>query len=199
MDFMEAVKTRYAVKEFDGRKIPEEKMEQLYEFIRYAPSSFGLQPWKIQIITDQETKEKLLPHSFNQIQVTTCSHLLVFCANLDVKTNIQRYGEIMKEQGYPQEKIDGFTNMVNGVEKLMDEEKKLHWAQRQIYIALSNAMNGCKFLGFESCPMEGFIPAKYSEVLNLPETLVPSVVLPVGYPADKPRPKIRYSRDEMFF
>ena len=199
MNLTEIVKSRYACKKFDGKKIPAEKIEELFEIIRMAPSSYGLQPWKIKVITDQETKDKLLEHSFRQPQVTTCSHLLVFCANLNINSIIDRYGEIMKSMKIPQEKIERFTKMVRGSKKLQDEEQRLHWAQRQIYIALSNAMSGAKFLGFDSCPMEGFSPKGYSQVLDLPDTLVPSVLLPLGYAADEPRSKIRFSKDDMFF
>jgi len=72
-------------------------------------------------------------------------------------------------------------------------EKRLSWAQRQVYIALGNALNGAKSLGFDSCPMEGFDPAKYAEILALPKHIVPTVLCPIGFAVDTPHPKIRFS------
>src|SRR3989338_1034177 len=93
MEFIEIIRNRYATKKFDGRQVPEDRVAKLKEMIRLAPSSFNIQPWKIKVITDKETKEKLLPVSYNQPQVTTCSHLLVFCANTDIEGLIDRLQE----------------------------------------------------------------------------------------------------------
>ena len=70
MEFAEIVMSRYATKKFDGRKIPEEKINDLIEMIRFAPSALNLQPWKIRVVTDQEIKEQLKPAAFNQEQIT---------------------------------------------------------------------------------------------------------------------------------
>ena len=198
MDFQEIVEKRYAVKKFNGEQLPDEKVDQLLEMIRFAPSSFGLQPYVIKIVTDQPTKEKLLAASWNQPQVTTCSHLLVFCVTTDVKGRIDRYEQMMKEGGAPEESAKTYVGMMRGFEEGLTKEHKIAWAQRQTYIALGNAMNGATALGFDSCPMEGFSPEEYSKILELPEHLIPTVVLPIGIAADEPRPKIRYSKEELF-
>jgi len=87
MDFEKIVMKRYASKKFDGKKVSEEKVKKLMEMIKHAPSSFNIQPWKIVIITDSNLKEKLLPVSWNQPQITSCSHLLVFCADKNISVN----------------------------------------------------------------------------------------------------------------
>jgi len=199
MELKEIVQQRYATKKFDGKEIPEDKVNELLEIIRMAPSSFGIQPWKIKVIKDKETKEKLLEASFKQPQITTCSHLLVFCANKDLKGNINKYEEMLKEGKVPEEAIKTMIGMMDGFEKPMSDEQKTSWAQRQTYLAIGNAVNGAKSLGFDSCPMEGFDPAKYSEILGLDKNLVPTALVTIGYAADKPHPKIRYSKEEMFF
>jgi nitroreductase/dihydropteridine reductase len=81
MLFKDIVMQRYATKKFDGKKIPDGKIDELIEYVRYAPSALNLQPWKIRTVTDQKLKEQLKPAAFDQEQVTICSHLLVFCAN----------------------------------------------------------------------------------------------------------------------
>lgn len=199
MNFKEIVMERYATKKFDGKKIPQEKIDELLELIRYSPSSFGLQPYKIHIVEDDATKEKLLAASWGQQQITTSSHILVFCAYTDIHSRIDKYEQMMLKKGATKESIKGYIDMMRNFEKNISEDKKLIWAQKQAYIALGNALNGSKALGFDSCPMEGFNAEEYSKILNLPKNLVPTVICPVGYAADTPRPKIRFDNKELFF
>jgi nitroreductase len=81
----------------------------------------------------------------------------------------------------------------------MSPEQRMAFAREQIHIALGNAVNGAKSLGLDSCPMGGFDPVAYAEVLFLPEEYVPVVLCAVGYAADKPHPKWRLPREEVFF
>ncbi|MAF35910.1 NAD(P)H-dependent oxidoreductase [archaeon] len=198
MEFKEIVETRYATKRFDGQVLSGEKIDQLLEIIRMSASSFGLQPYVIKIVTDDAVKKELMPASFGQEQITTCSHLLVFCANLDVKGRIDEYAKLMGKSGVPQENIMPYIDVMKKFEAGLDEQGKLSWAQRQTYIAVGNAINGAKSLGFDSCPMEGFDPKAYSEILKLPENLIPSVLVTVGYAADEPKPKLRYPKHVLF-
>ncbi len=217
MEFQEIVMARYATKKFDGRAVPSEKMDKLLEMVRFSCSSFNLQPWKIKVVTDVPTKEKLQAASWNQPQITTCSHLLVFCADTDLERRASQLYDAMRSSGLPAGDVAAFSKAVDGFIAAMPKEKRLHWAQRQVYLALANALNGAKSLGLDSCPMEGFDPVRYSQILGLPENLVPSVVCPVGYAAsvgspadaaptagrplraDTPRPKVRLEKKDVFF
>lgn len=198
MEFSTIVKERYAVKQFDGKTIPEEKINQLLEIIRHAPSSFNIQPWKIIVIKEKAVKEKLLAASWNQPQITSCSHLLVFCADTNILENIERLEQLMIKNGAQADQIKRYIQMMKDFEKPMMPEQKLSWAQRQTYIALGNAVNGAKSLGFDSCPMEGFNPQEYSKILNLPANIVPSALVTIGYAADKPNKKLRFPVEEVF-
>ena len=198
MKFGEIVRKRYAVKSFDGEKVSGDLIPEFLELIRLAPSSFNMQPWKIKVIEDAETKEKLLPHSWNQPQVTSCSHLLVFCADTDLDALIEELDQLMKDGGIPDKRREGFMGMVRPFFKDMPYETRLSWAQRQVYIALSNAMNAATSLGFDACPMEGITPEKYNEILGLPNHLVTTVALPIGYATDEAPEKLRFSNDQIF-
>ncbi len=195
---------RYATKKFDPtRKIPDPIWSALEDSLVLAPSSFGLQPWKFFVIQDQNLRQQLLPHSYNQTQVVEASHLVVFAikTQLDV-AYADRYLERMAEvQGVPIDTLAGFGNMLKGfLEKpplSLDE-----WAVRQVYIALGQFMASAAMVGVDTCPMEGFIPAKYDEILGLPQQGYRSVVLcPAGYrdPSDKhaSRPKVRFPKSMM--
>lgn len=195
MDFKDIVMNRHAVRKFDDRKVSEEDVERLKEIIRHAPSSYNLQPWKIKVISDKETLEKLAPATWNQPQMVSCSHLLVFCADTDIKSKIDHLERIFIAKGIPIEVIGMMRNFEAG----MNEEQKKAWAQRQLYLALGNALNGAKSLGFDSSPMEGFMPSEYSKILNLPEHIIPTALCAIGYPVDAPRDKLRFPTEDVFF
>ena len=198
MEFEDIVKNRYATKKFDGKKIPEEDLNKLLEMIRSAPSSFNMQPWKIIVISNQELKEKLSPASYNQAQITDCSHLLVFCANKNLLEKISEIEKQMRESGMPSEKMNTYIGMMKDFEKNLTDEQRLSWAQRQMFLALGNALNGAKSLGFDSCPMEGFNPEEYSKILELPENIVPTALCTVGYATDELKPKRRLPKESVF-
>ena len=199
MDFGKIVMSRYATKKFDGRKIPEAKISELLEMVRFAPSAINLQPWKIKLVTDQKVKEQLRPAAFNQEQITSCSHLLVFCADPDYDNLISRLGTLLKESGAPEEMQKMIIGMAVRFTEPMSPEQKLAWSQAQTYLALGNALNGAKSLGFDSCPMGGFDSTEFSRILKIPPPLVPVMLCPVGYAADKPVQKVRFAKEDIVF
>ena len=199
MDFADIVMSRYATKKFDGRTIPDTKINELLELVRFAPSALNLQPWKIKVVTDQNIKEQLKPAAFDQEQITTCSHLLVFCADPDYDNLIRRLGVLLKKSGVSQEMQERVIGMAIQFTKPMSPEQKLAWSQAQTYLALGNALNGAKSLGFDSCPMGGFDPKEFSRILKVPPPLVPTMLCPVGYAADKPMQKLRFPKEDIVF
>jgi len=199
MEFGKIVMSRYATKKFDGRKLPEAKVNELLELVRFAPSALNLQPWKIKVVTDQKIKEQLKPAAFDQEQITTCSHLLVFCADPDYDSLISRLGALLKKNNVPAEIQKRITDMAAGFAGPMSPDQKLAWSQAQTYLALGNALNGAKALGFDSCPMGGFNPAEFSRILEIPSPLVPTMLCPIGFAADRPMQKMRHPREEMVF
>lgn len=197
MQFSDIVMQRYAVKKFDERKIPEEKIGELLELVRFAPSALNLQPWKIKVVADKKQKELLKPAAFGQEQITTCSHLLVFCADPDYDSLIRKLGTLLETNGVPAEMREMVIGMARQFAGKMTPEQQLAWSQAQTYLALGNALNGAKALGFDSCPMGGFDPKEFSRILRIPPPLVPVMLCPVGYAADRPMKKIRFAREDI--
>ncbi len=195
---MEIVKSRYATKKFNGKIVPESKMQELYEMIRLSASSYGIQPWKIKVVTDAATKKALTPASYNQAQIESCSHLLVFCTDTNLKGLLVEFREMLVKGNVPSEVIETMIKMIEGGSNSMTEEQQNAWLSKQVYLAAANAINGAKALGLDSCPMEGFNASEYSKILKLPKHLQPTLVIPVGYAADTARPKLRYAKDKIF-
>jgi nitroreductase len=195
---------RYATKQFDSTKqIPSETWQVLEQSLVLSQSSFGLQPWKFLVIRNPEIRQQLVEHSWNQKQVIDASHLVVFAINKNIDAAyVDRYVARMSEvQGVPIDSLQGFGNVVKGfiANPAMDLDA---WATRQVYIALGEYMTTAAILGVDTCPIEGFIPAKYDEILGLTAQGYASVVVcPAGYRAadDKyaAKPKVRFVTEDV--
>jgi nitroreductase/dihydropteridine reductase len=199
MEFKNIVEERWATKHFDGKKIDEDKIEQIKEMIRLSPSALNLQPWKIKIIADENLKEKLSAASMDQPQIKSCSHLLVFCANSDLEGNADRVINNLKTSGIPEENIQFLKSVLNNFLSMLPGEAGICEAQQNAFIPAITAIYAAKSLGIDSCPMQGFDRAAYSEILELPANLVPTIIVPLGYTADTPMPKVRFPKEEIFF
>ncbi|MEM3372799.1 MAG: NAD(P)H-dependent oxidoreductase [Candidatus Anstonellales archaeon] len=193
-NLLNLAKTRYATKVFDGRKISESDLNKILEMVRLTPSSYNIQPWKIVIVQDDNLKKELKKASYNQEQITSCSHLLVLCAETDTEKLIQKIENDLKTK-LPEEKLKGYISMLKQFTNSLDEKSKISWLQKQVYLAAESAMLAAKALGIDSCPMEGFEPEKYKKILNLPQNLIPTVLIPIGYAKDTPREKYRFEID----
>jgi nitroreductase/dihydropteridine reductase len=191
MEFKELLTKRYATKLFQPQAVPEETMQELLEMVRLAPSGLNVQPWRIKVVRDAETKAKLSPATHDEAQINSCSHLLVFCADTDWAALTQRLGRVMKERTVP----DMIWAKVMGIADEMAQEPEPDlraWIIGQAFIAATYGLLGAQALGLDCCPMTHFDPGEYSRILGLPENIVPVVLLPVGYAADEARPKWRY-------
>lgn len=200
-NFLSQLDWRYAVKAFDpSRKVSDEDLNKILDSIRMTPTSFGLQPYKVMTIQKQDLKDQIQKVSWDQPQVGTCSYLLVFCADTDVDKHIDGYLDIASHgDSEAREKMKGYEEMMRGALDRKTPDEKIFWAQKQIYIALGFAMAACAELQVDSCPMEGFSPADLDKVLELPESLKSTVMLPIGYRDEDPtREKVRFSEEELF-
>ncbi|MGG6293482.1 NAD(P)H-dependent oxidoreductase [Leptolyngbya sp. AN02str] len=205
-DVLQQLQWRYATKKFDPTKtIPADVWSVLEESLVLAPSSFGLQPWKFFVVRDPSLRQQLVEHAWGQKQVVDASHLVVFTIKTEIDAAyVDRYVERMAEvQGNSVEALQGFAKMVKGFIAQPPYPLDLtEWAKRQVYIALAQFMTTAAMLNIDTCPMEGFSPSKFDEILGLTGTGYASVVVcPAGYRADDDqsaaRPKVRYKHEDM--
>jgi len=205
-DLLAALNWRYATKQFDPtRKIDAATWTTLEEALVLAPSSFGLQPWKFLIITDQAVKDSLVPLSWGQRQLADASHVVVFAVKHpltpeDIRHHITRTAEV---QGAPLEVLAGFEKVVAGfVENPPFGLEIRSWSTRQVYIALGQFMAAAALLGVDTCPMEGLDPAAYDKALGLEGTGYFTVVAcPAGYRSSEDksaaRAKVRFPKNHV--
>ena len=195
---------RYAVKGFDPeKKVSGKDWEALEKAAILAPSSYGLQPFRLVVITDPDMKERLRPACNNQPQITECSHLVVFAARKQFREeHVDEFIELISDvRGTPREKLQGLATAVEGTRrKYEDEGVSKFWSQRQAYISLGFLLETAALMGIDACPMEGFDPAKVDEILGL-EDYTATALCAVGYRTGDdwlaPLKKVRFPAEKM--
>lgn len=204
-DVMAQLRWRYACKKFDPlKRIDPETWTRLEDSLVLTPSSYGLQPWKFFNVVDPATREKLLPFTWGQKQVVDASHLVVFAvkANVGPADAEKLVAHSASTRGIPAAALEGYKNMMIGSLTRSTPEQVREWMSRQLFIALGVFLSTAAMLGVDACPMEGFQPDKYDEVLGLPAKGYHSVVLAtVGYRAADDAyaglAKVRYPKAEL--
>lgn len=183
MNLISNLKWRYATKRMNGTKVPKEKVDQILEAIQLAPTSIGIQPFKVFVVESEAMRKKIHAGACQQPQVLEGSHLLVFAAresltNEEVDGYINR---IAKTRNVPVESLADFRKMVESPQP-MDANSYFAWAARQAYIALGFGLVTAALLEVDSTPMEGFNNAAMDEVLGLKEKgLRSAVLMALGY------------------
>jgi len=188
MNTIESLKWRYAVKKFDNQKfLSKEQINILKEAFNLTATSYGLQPLKLLVISNKEIQKELVAHSWNQPQVLKASHLLVICIpKAYSKNEVEAYFDLVQKiRNTPFEIIKPFKEFLTAEIDKKSQEELLSWNKNQAYLALGNLLTVCALEKIDACPMEGFIPEKYDEVLGLSEkNLTSTLVLPVGFRAN---------------
>ena len=188
MDSIKNLEWRYAVKKFDENKsLSTAQINTLKEAFNLTATSYGLQPVKMVVVKNKEIQQQLVVHSWNQPQVLQASHLLVLCIPKTYTTkDIEAYFSLVKKiRNTPDEILNPFKEMLTSSIASKSQEELTSWNKNQAYIALGNLMTVAANEQIDSCPMEGFIPEKYDEILELDKHNLTSVlVLPVGFRAE---------------
>ncbi len=188
MNTIESLEWRYAVKKFDENKfLSEDQIKTLKDAFNLTATSYGLQPLKLLIIKNKAIQKELVPHSWNQQQVVDASHLLVICVPKKFeKEEVEKYFNLVKEiRNTPDSVINPFKEFLTSEIEKKNQEELYLWNKNQAYLAMGNLLTVCALEKIDACPMEGFTPEKYDEVLNLEEKNLTSVlVLPVGFRAN---------------
>jgi nitroreductase len=189
-DLLASLSWRYATKKFDpSKKIDAALWSTLEQALVLSPSSYGLQAWRFVVVTDTATRQKLRAVSWNQPQITDASHMVVFCRKneltaADVDVYVDRIAQV---RGASKADLEGYRNMMVGSvtnPPSLPGGDMVTYTRSQVYIALGQFLTAAALLGVDACPMEGFDPKGYNEILNLPAQGYSAVVVATaGYRA----------------
>jgi nitroreductase len=194
--FKEAMRFRHACKIFDeNKKISDEDIYQILEVGRESASSFGMEPWRFLVITNQELKQKLQPYCWNQPQITSCSHLIVILAAIEsVKIESGIPAKKFARRGISKEQQEKYLNVyANHLKTILQNDNMIYtWTSKQTYIAMSNMITYAATKKIDSCPIEGFEKDEVQKVLNLDSSKYQvSVLVPMGYRINPQSPQLR--------
>ena len=205
-NYIENLNWRYATKKFNtDKKLSEDDVQRLVKSIQLSASSYGLQPYEVFVISDEETKAKLKPAAWNQSQITDASHLFVFAGLKKLDENyIDSYVEnISKIRDIQVQDLSALKEklVANIVEK--PEENQKIWAQKQAYLALGNLLSAAAHLKIDTCPMEGFDEQEFDKILGISGTnLTTAVIATAGYRSEEDQmqhaKKVRKQEEELF-
>lgn len=185
---IECLNWRYATKKFDrNKKLSQHKIDIIKEAFNLTATSFGLQTISLVIVTNDDMKASLVPHAYHQNQVFEASHLLVICIQKDISDeDVNTFFDTVRSmRNTPETILNPFRKNLLKTMQQKSIEKRQDWSKNQAYIALGNLMTVCAVEGIDACPMEGFIPERFDDILKLNDKGLKSVLLlPVGYRAD---------------
>lgn len=203
---IEALNWRYATKKFDStKKISSKDWDTIEEAIRLTASSYGLQPWKFVVITNDKIKSELQAISYNQQQVSTCSHFLLMTAMKSIdETYINSFiSDISETRGVTEEALQGYKKVMMGDVGSRPNENVEAWAKNQCYIAMGQALTAAALLGVDTCAMEGIVKPAYDKYFELEDTNYTScMAIAFGYRSGddetQKAKKVRFSSEELF-
>ena len=205
-NFIENANWRYATKKFDTtKKVSAENLETLKNAISLTATSYGLEPYKVLIIENQDIKNQLVQASWGQQIVADASHLIVFANILDFGSDQMNayFDNVVKTRNVPMEALQGYSDFMQSSINSLPLEKRNSWTAKQTYLAMNNLLNACAELKIDATPMEGIVPEKYNEILGLNELGLNAVLAtPIGYRHDDDATqfykKVRKSANDLF-
>lgn len=190
MALLENLNWRHAVKAYDpSKKVAPEDIRKITEAARLAPTSSGLQPFRVIAVENQELKEQMVPGALNPEVMRECSHVLVFAAwdEYTPERIDAVYDRTTEERNLPKGRFSNYTDMLKKIYGAQEPQQHFEHAAKQSYIGLGLALAQAAELRIDSTPAEGFNNQVVDEVLGLAEYGLKSVSLMyVGY-ADKER------------
>jgi nitroreductase len=206
MNLNKQLEWRYATKRMNGEAVPQKKLDSILEAIRLAPSSFGLTPYSVLVISDLELRKKIQPAVYMQPQIVEGSHVLVFAGKSDIiEKDIDDYmALIAKTRGASVESLADFKKSIWGALSSRSQADKQAWAAKQAYVAFGVGIAAAALEGIDATPMEGFDPAKLDEILGLPaKELKSAVILTLGFRDEANDPlvnakKVRKAKEDLF-
>ncbi len=202
----ENLRWRYATKKFDPtKKLSAEQLEELLDAAQLSASSYGLQAYKIAVVTDPAVRAKIKEHAWGQTQVSDASHLLVVCPMKSIdEAYVKKFIDLVAQtRGMPADVLKSYHDMMMGSITSRTPEQLAAWLKCQAYIAVGFILSAAAQMQIDACPMEGFDPAHVDVDLGLlDKNLTSAVLIPVGFRAADDATaafkKVRFPKEELF-
>ncbi|WP_435068849.1 nitroreductase family protein [Haloplanus sp. C73] len=202
MEFDDVIQTRRSVHQYSDADIDDETLYDIFEDVRYSPSSFNLQPWEFLVVRGDDL-EDLQSVAYGQEHVTDAAAAVVVLGTLDPSDHAERVTSDLLEKGYlpSEEAAEARLDTVDGLADADSETRRL-WTAQSSSLAAMTLMHAAWDRGIASCPMGGFDADALHETFDVPDDYEAVMLVTLGYPedeaADLERPrKFRRSADEI--
>ena len=183
-NILDALEWRYAVKKFDDKaSLTEQQILEVKKVFNLSASSYGLQPYKMIVVQNPELKEKLVPASFGQQQISQSAAILVFAGSTDFGMDYidQFFKDMSTKRQIPLENLEGYKNFMKGSFANKSEDEISSWATKQVYLTMGHMLASLAALQIDACPMEGLDPQAYDKILDLDAKQLKTIVaMPIG-------------------
>ncbi|NQV62790.1 MAG: NAD(P)H-dependent oxidoreductase [Cryomorphaceae bacterium] len=183
-NILDALEWRYAVKKFDDKaSLTEQQILEVKKVFNLSASSYGLQPYKMIVVQNPELKEKLVPASFGQQQISQSAAILVFAVRTDFGMDYidQFFKDISTKRQIPLENLEGYKNFMKGSFANKSEDEISSWATKQVYLTMGHMLASLAALQIDACPMEGLDPQAYDKILDLDAKQLKTIIaMPIG-------------------
>lgn len=183
-NILDALEWRYAVKKFDDKaSLTEQQILEVKKVFNLSASSYGLQPYKMIVVQNPELKEKLVPASFGQQQISQSAAILVFAVRTDFGMDYidQFFKDMSTKRQIPLENLEGYKNFMKGSFANKSEDEISSWATKQVYLTMGHMLASLAALQIDACPMEGLDPQAYDKILDLDAKQLKTIIaMPIG-------------------
>ncbi|MDB9903600.1 NAD(P)H-dependent oxidoreductase [Flavobacteriaceae bacterium] len=183
-NILDALEWRYAVKKFDDKaSLTEQQILEVKKVFNLSASSYGLQPYKMIVVQNPELKEKLVPASFGQQQISQSAAILVFAVRTDFGMDYidQFFKDMSTKRQIPLENLEGYKNFIKGSFANKSEDEISSWATKQVYLTMGHMLASLAALQIDACPMEGLDPQAYDKILDLDAKQLKTIIaMPIG-------------------
>ncbi len=167
MEVMEAIKGRRSIRHYLDREVSDELILELLDAARWAPSAGNLQPWEFVLVRDPARKRDIARAALNQMFIAEAPAVIVVCADTFRSASI--YG------------TRGATL----------------YCLQDTAAAIQNMLLAAHARGLGTCWVGAFREADVGRLIRAPAGVRPVAIVPVGYPAERPRPPPRRSVREI--
>ena len=183
-NILDALEWRYSVKKFDDKaSLTEQQILEVKKVFNLSASSYGLQPYKMIVVQNPELKEKLVPASFGQQQISQSAAILVFAVRTDFGMDYidQFFKDMSTKRQIPLENLEGYKNFMKGSFANKSEDEISSWATKQVYLTMGHMLASLAALQIDACPMEGLDPQAYDKILDLDAKQLKTIIaMPIG-------------------
>lgn len=170
------------------KKINEKDLHFILESGVLAPSSHGFEPWKFVVLEQKEHNLKLSTLCYNQQNVASASHNIIFLARKDLQSKDEfAQKQVRRFSGSSEENFQKILEIYTHKTNTMNDNELYHYAQLQCYLAMMQMSLAAMSLGIDSCMIGGFEKARVDDFLHLTYPFETAVILSLGYKAHEPK------------